>query len=162
MRRPRVLPRQNLEPAGMKFLRAQKRSKRAWRAGAMPSDCRKSLAEFAPAGAKEIEIRFLRRRVRRRKHFSARKCGNCPLYADSSCAQSGRIPLEKVALPLFRHAKGMARRRHALFHLSIIIPEKPEKSPQKSAPRFRPSPPSPWPDLRPGSSLPAGFPAAPG
>ena len=35
----------------------------------------------------KMEICFLRRHVRRRKHFSGRKCGICPPEADKSCAR---------------------------------------------------------------------------
>ena len=35
----------------------------------------------------KMEICFLRRHVRRRKHFSGRKCGICPLQANKSCAR---------------------------------------------------------------------------
>ena len=50
-------------------------------------------------------IRFFRRRVRREKHFSARKRAYCPLKADSACAQRVVALFGKVALPLFRKLK---------------------------------------------------------
>ena len=45
-----------------------------------PRRVRAHRREFSP-------IRFLRRHVRRRKHFSVCKCANCPPAADSECAQ---------------------------------------------------------------------------
>ena len=46
----------------------------------------------------DIEIRFLRRHVRRRKHFSPRKRANCPCSTDSECAAAGCSPFVKKAL----------------------------------------------------------------
>ena len=57
------------------------------------------------------EICFFRRRVRREKHFSARKCASCPLKADSACAQRAAAFLEKVALPLFRQSQTISCRK---------------------------------------------------
>ena len=54
------------------------------------------------------EICFFRRHVRRKKHFSARKCASCPLKADNECAQWAAAFLEKVAKPLFRQSQKTA------------------------------------------------------
>ena len=58
--------------------------------------CRQSLAEFFARRRKIGKIRFLRRRVRRRKHISPCQCASCLLSADSECAQQGASPVGKV------------------------------------------------------------------
>ena len=61
------------------------------------------------------EICFLRRHVRRKKHFSAHKCASCPLKADNECAKWAAALLEKVALPLFRQSQARRDENHALL-----------------------------------------------
>ena len=47
------------------------------------------------------EIHFLRRHVRRRKYFSDRKCGICPLTADKFCARRPASSSKKVRSTFF-------------------------------------------------------------
>ena len=61
------------------------------------------------------EICFFRRHVRRKKHFSARKCASCPLKADSECAQRAASLFEKVARPLFRQSRRRVLGRGAFW-----------------------------------------------
>ena len=49
----------------------------------------------------DIEIRFLRRHVRRRKHCSPRKRANCPYFTDRSCAAAGCNPFVKKGFTFF-------------------------------------------------------------
>ena len=51
------------------------------------------------------EIRFFRRRVRRKKHFSPRKRGSCPPLADDECDAAGRIPLSENPEGVFRQSQ---------------------------------------------------------
>ena len=48
-----------------------------------------------PAGGKASIIRFLRRRVRRKKHFSVCKCGICSPMANKLCARQTAIFYQK-------------------------------------------------------------------
>ena len=59
-------------------------------------------AAQAPADAKKVSFCFFRRHVRRKKHFSARECGICPLTLDKLCAWRAASFSEKRLLPLFR------------------------------------------------------------
>ncbi len=49
----------------------------------------KNLVEFAPAGANEMLICFVRWRVHRTKHATPGKCGICAQTAHKLCAQPG-------------------------------------------------------------------------
>ena len=49
----------------------------------------KNLVEFAPAGANEMSICFVRGRVPRTKHTTPGKCGICAQRAHKLCAQLG-------------------------------------------------------------------------
>ena len=65
-----------------------------------------------PAGGKSIVIRFLRRRVRRKKHFSVCKCGICSLSANKLCARQTAIFIKKsrAFFDIYIHmAKGRSR-----------------------------------------------------
>ena len=55
----------------------------------------KASQRLPPAGGKSIVIRFLRRRVRRKKHFSVCKCGICSLSANKLCARQTAIFYQK-------------------------------------------------------------------
>ena len=69
------------------------------------STCQKSLAEFR-ARRHEIESsHFLRRHVRRRKYFSARKCANRPPQADGAFAQRAASPLSENPAGVFRQSQ---------------------------------------------------------
>ena len=48
-----------------------------------------------PAGGKASIIRFLRRRVRRKKHFSVCKCEICSPMANKLCARQTAIFYQK-------------------------------------------------------------------
>ena len=61
----------------------------------------KASQRLPPAGGKSIVIRFLRRRVRRKKHFSVCKCGICSLSANKLCAQQTASLLSKKGAALF-------------------------------------------------------------
>ena len=79
------------------------------------SACRKSLAEFAPAGAKKIEISFPRGHAPRGKHFSGRKCGICPPEPDKSCARRPASYSNKRLCRLFEHLRRACCGRPAVF-----------------------------------------------
>ena len=66
---------------------------------------KKALQSLPPAGGKSNVIRFLRRRVRRKKHFSVCKCGICSLSANKLCAQQTASLLPQKGFALLGQAE---------------------------------------------------------
>jgi hypothetical protein len=80
---------------------AARKCKRAGKFPARLHGFSKGLAEFAPAGANQVEISFSRRRVRRKKLFSVCKCGNCASHAAQFMRAQTATLLSKEAADLF-------------------------------------------------------------
>ena len=67
----------------------------------------------------KIGICFLRRHVRRRKHFSGRKCGICPPEADKSCARRTASRSKKRQSHFFDSQKGSGPAGRNLFSCHV-------------------------------------------